>query len=471
MLERSGHPVRLRPLALGLSVATLLGAAGCGENAAAQAARIFDRYRAASGAKPLTAGGMIRIRLSPAKGRQGAPGLAEIEWEMGRYRESVSSAGMTTRRGIESDRAYYTDFDGVTRVVSDPVLRELRTRSYFWRRAWLFRSREGARASPGPADTATESVTLAPEGGNPLLLSFSRADGRLVSVRSPRFDLEFRTPIVYEDESNPALPVEGSIAWVGLPTGHIPQPYAGGGEARFGPPAAVPFEKSGGAVMVTARLSGSTIRLSVDAAVDGPVRVSPRIADRLPLAFREDVFGRFIAPAASLEIGAAMYPTLFVQRSEALPAGADAAAGACLFREAIVEIDPVAARLAVHGAATWVVPEGYFRTPIDDDEDRPVALLYRGNRESRFTLGSDTGNVPLVMASLTAERLGLSDAGGASGLSWGPIRLPNLPLRVSATGFFPNWGDDGTLGFPLLLRFHAFVNMPQRWIYVKAIEK
>ncbi len=166
-----------------------------------------------------------------------------------------------------------------------------------------------------------------------------------------------------------------------------------------------------------------------------------------------------------------MYPSLFVQRSDAVAPGADAAAGACLFREGIVEIDPLAARLAVHGPATWVVPEGYFRMPIDDDEDRPVALLYSGNREARFTLGSDTGQMPLVMASATAARLGFSDASGASGLTWGPVRLPILPLRVSATGFFPKWGDDGTLGFPLLLRFHAYVNMPQRWIYVKAIER
>ena len=49
--------------------------------------------------------------------------------------------------------------------------------------------------------------------------------------------------------------------------------------------------------------------------------------------------------------------------------------------------------------------------------------------------------------------------------------LPELPIAISSHGFFPDWGDDGRLGFLLLSRFRAFVNMPQRWIYVQAVEK
>ena len=75
-------------------------------------------------------------------------------WEPRRFRDTVSSAGMTTVRGIESGRAYFTDGDGVTRVASEPVLRELTTRSYFWRRAWLFEDREKALLRLGPGRRA-----------------------------------------------------------------------------------------------------------------------------------------------------------------------------------------------------------------------------------------------------------------------------------------------------------------------------
>src|SRR5262249_46867022 len=154
--------------------------------------------------KPLTAGGMIRLRLFRASGETEGSGSAEILWEPYRYRESTSSAGWTSVRGIEQGKAYFTDPDGVTRVVSDPVLRELTTRSYFWRRAGLFHGREGARVRLGAATGEEVSVSLQPSGGNPLLLTFSARDGRLRSVRSPRFDLEFSSATRFEDRSDPA---------------------------------------------------------------------------------------------------------------------------------------------------------------------------------------------------------------------------------------------------------------------------
>ena len=143
--ERTSR-VRLgRRLALAAVASALLLGAGCGEGSpGAIASRIFSRYQKVTGAKPLTAGGMIRLRLAAAGGREGI-GSAEILWEPNRYRETVASAGWTTVRGIELGKAYFTDQDGVTRVVSDPVLQELTTRSYFWRRAWLFEDREDAR--------------------------------------------------------------------------------------------------------------------------------------------------------------------------------------------------------------------------------------------------------------------------------------------------------------------------------------
>jgi hypothetical protein len=463
--------MRTRLFAAGLLACAWLTGLGCGKSPADQAALILEKYRKASGSKPLPAAGMIRIHLSAAQGRPAAAGQAEILWEPGRYRESVSSAGLTTIRGIESGKAYFTDGDGVTRVASDPVLRELLTRSYFWRRAWLFQNRENARLRLGPADATSVSVGLLPEGGNPLRLVFSSTDGRLLSVRSARLRLDFSSAASFRDLSNPETPVLGQVSWTGLPTGRIPQPYVGGGRVRFGAaPAEVRFERREGALLVRAWLAGRSVRLSVDAAADGPVRVSPQVAEQTGLRFVPDVYGREIAAGASLEIGTASYPSLFVQKDAALPAGADAAAGGCLFREAIVELDPAAGKVRLHAPATFAPPEGYFRIVIDDDDDRPVAILDLGSRDMRLTAGSDTGQAAILLAGKTADRLGLAGETELKGVTWGPINLPPLALRVVRSGFFPDWGDDGKLGFSVLSRFHAFWNMPQRWIYVRPLE-
>ncbi len=462
--------MRSRLPAIGPILAALVCANGCGEDSTSRAAsRILSKYREVSGAKPLTAGGMIRLKLLPADGKPRPTGLVEILWEPRRYRECASSAGMTTCRGIESGRAYFTDEDGVTRVVSDPVLRELFTRSYFWRRAWLFEDREHAWLRLGPADGATVSLSLRPEGGDPLLLIFAR-DGALRSARSPRFRLDFSSERSFRDESDPRRPVAGEVAWVGLPTGPIPQAYAGGERARFRESGEVAFESRGGVLVAPARLEGRPIRLAISGAADGPIRLAPALATRLALSFAPDVFGRSIAGGASLEVAGVDYPSVFVQRSEEMPAGADALAGGCLFREAIVEVDPARGILRLHDPARWVAPDGYYRAVIDDDGDRPVAALYRGSRELRLTVGADTGEAALRLAAESAERVGFS-AGEARGLTWGALRLPPLPAQISSEGFFPEWGNDGNLGYPFLLRFHAFVNMPVRWVYLKAVER
>src|SRR5262245_19656325 len=110
---------RRRALGL-LLLASFAVHGGCGENAPSRiCARILDRYRKVSGAKPLPAGGMMCLRLASVAGTPAAWGAAEILWEPRRYRETVSSAGMTTVRGIESGKAYFTDEDGVTRVGSE----------------------------------------------------------------------------------------------------------------------------------------------------------------------------------------------------------------------------------------------------------------------------------------------------------------------------------------------------------------
>jgi hypothetical protein len=55
------------------------------------------------------------------------------------------------------------------------------------------------------------------------------------------------------------------------------------------------------------------------------------------------------------------------------------------------------------------------------------------------------------------------------GLDWGILRLPPLPVRLETSRFDPDWGDDGAIGYPLLLRFHVIVDMPHRWVYVKPL--
>ena len=453
-----------------LAIAALGVASGCGKNSPSRvAARVLDRYRKTTGFKPLTASGMIRLRLT-REGDAAVTGRDEIDWSAGQYRETVASAGMTVVHGIQSGRAYFIDQDGVARVVSDPVLRELRTRSYFWRRAWLFKDHEGAWLELGPADAATLSLVLTPEGGNPLRLTFSRSDGRLLSARSPRFALDFSSAATLRDVSDPSAPVGVEVAWIGLPTGPVPEASAGGATARFDVSDGAPAESRAGSLIVPATLAGRPIRLAIDGAEDGPVAVSPSLAASLPLAFSTDVFGRSLAHGASLSVAGATWPSLWIRRAEALPPGADAVAGGCLFRETVVELDGTARRVRLHDPASFSPPENYFRIAIDDDGDRPVAVLNRGKRDLRLTAASDTGEVALFLAQASARRAGYDDA-TAKGLAWGPVVLPELPIVISGHGFFPEWGDDGRLGFPLLSRFHAFVDMPQRWIYVQPIEK
>ena len=466
---RSGRRLTIAALAVAVAIGV-----GCGEGSpGAIAARILARYQKVSGSKPLTAGGMIRIRLGPSReGTGDSQGSSEILWEPGRYRETVSSAGWTTVRGIEVGKAYFTDEDGVTRVVSDQALRELVTRSYFWRRAWLFQDREGARLGLGPADDSTVSVRLRPAGGNPLILAFSRRDGRLVSASSPRFALAFASAGRFRDSSDPSRPTSGDVGWVGLPTGRMPNPSAGGGRAQFAEVSSrVPFERRNGALIVPARISGESVRLAIDAAASGPVALSPDLAGRLRLNFRPDIYGRSVAAGAALQVGSVSYPALFVQRSGGVPAEADAVAGGCLFRESIVELDPESGRFGLHDPARWVIPEGYWRVVVDDDGNVPVAILDRGSQSLRVTAGSPTGDADLVLSGPSAARVGLADETTARGLLWGAAKLPALSLRISDRGLLPDWGDDGRLGFSPILRFHAYVDLPRRWIYLSGARR
>ena len=97
---RRGGPGPARGLASAALALVAVLAVSCGEAAPSRMAeRVLDRYRKTSGAKPLTAGGMIMIRLTRPAGLPGAEGREEVLWEPQRFRDTVSSAGMTTSGG------------------------------------------------------------------------------------------------------------------------------------------------------------------------------------------------------------------------------------------------------------------------------------------------------------------------------------------------------------------------------------
>ena len=410
---------------------------------------------------------MIRLRYSsPA----GASGEGLIQWDRWRYRETLASAGWRTERGIQGGKSYYTDEDGVTRVASEPILAELTTRSYFWRRAYLFDDLERARMDLGPSDEETISVRLTPRGGNPLVLTFSRHGERLLAARSPRLDLVFQSATRLKDASRRESPQQVEIRSIGLPTRGMEDAQAGGGTVRWpGRGAEVVFEKAGHGIVFPARIAGLPIRILLDAEADGPVRILRNRAPAAALAFRPDVLGREVARGGPLEVGAVSFSSLLFQRVDSIPEGADAAAGAALFREAVVEVDPGASRLALYDPAKWVSPAGYFRGLLDDDGNRPIAILRKG-RETLRVLAAVPSGAALLLAPEAAARSGLSLPGAlASNLRWGAAELPSLRLSVEGGRFDPDWGEDGRLGFGALLRFHVFFDMPHRWTYLQPI--
>ena len=465
--------IRLAPparAAFAVAFGTLLFLAGCGPNSASRVAgRVLDGYRRAARLRPLPEAGSIRLRLAGSEASSPA-GSGEIEWEGRRYRETVSSAGFSTIRGIQADRAFFTDEDGVTRVGSEPMLAELVTRSYFWRRAYLFADRERAKISLGPSDASTVSVRLRPRGGNDLLLVFDANGTRLERVESPRFRLTFESPSRFRDASRRHFAAE--IAWTGLPTRRLPDPTVGGWKARFTSPfVEAPLEADGSAWRLPAEVAGVPARLALDADADGPLRVSPELARRAGLSGARDVFGRALASGASLAVGGLPIGPLVAEIADTKDPAADAVAGAVLFRETIVEIDPAAERIRLHDPARWPLPERFGRNLLDDDGNLPAAILVRAGRRLRFRAGvRDTA--ALSLAGSLAVELGVDPASRSralAGLVWGSLRLPPLPVRIEDSAFDPAWGDDGALGIPLLSRFHLYYDLPHRWIYVQPL--
>lgn len=448
-----------------------LSLAACGERSDLRIARrVLEDHRRRAGVKPLPGAQVVRLKLAAPPAREAAEGTGRVEWDGSSYRETVSSAGCTTVRGIQAGKAYLTDEDGVTRVISDPALSELLTRSYFWRRAYLFDDLENARIALGPAGAATVSVQLIPRGGHPLLLVFSNR-GELVEARSPRFHLEFRSPRRFTDASRPGAPVEAEISSITLPSDQIKDTQVGGGSARWPAPSSeAVLARIGHGPGLEALLGGAPVAIALDASADGPLRLRSGLARRLGLSPRPDVLGRRLARAGPLEIGTLSFPALWVEVSDEIPEGADAEAGGVFFRETVVELDPAKAHIRFHDPARWTAPPGYFRGLLDDDGDRPVAMVRQGPGTLRLRAGTGAAR-GLLLAPDAARRMGLSAPGSVAGeLRWGTVPFPPAPVAVMPSAFDSDWGDDGSLGFDVLLRFHVFWDMPHRWAYLRPLD-
>ena len=456
---------------LALSLACL-AAAGCGERSdLGIARRILETYRTRARLKPLPGAQVVRLALS-ASGAGGASGAARIEWDGQTYRETVESAGWTTVRGIQGGKAFWTDEDGVTRVCSEPVLAELLTRAYFWRRAYLFEDLGGAKLSLGPAEEKTVSVDLRPRGGNVLRLTFVQG-GDLVSVRSPGLALDFRGAAAFTDRSRPGTAVEAGIRAVGLPSGAIADKVAGGWSARWtSSPAEIPLARAGsGAIALDAAIAGIPARLAFDGSADGPLQVRGELAQRLGLAVRTDVYGRTVGRAGPLTLGTVSWPELVVQVSDGLPQGCDARAGGVLLRETVVEFDAPSGKLRIYNPQGWTPPAGFYKGLLDDDGDRATAIVNHAG--SLLRLRAAVPGPPLLLAREAARRAGLPESGPAE-LKWGTAPLPPLdvsypPLSLSfpASGFDTQWGDDGSLGQDVILGFQTFLDLPRRWAYLR----
>ena len=449
-----------------LAVVSLVAVAGCGErNQVRLARRILQDHRTRARVKPLPAAQVLRLELRSQSGR--GTGTQTIEWDGINYRETVSSACWKTVRGIQAGREYFSDEDGVTRVAADPLLHELVTRFYFWRRAYLFDDQQGARVDLGPADGASVSVKVTPRGGNPLLLTFDRRDFRLLSARARHFDLVFSSATRLRDSSRRESPVDVEMVWTGLPTGMLADTASGGWTGRWsGSPQSAALSRLGRALTFPAHVSGEAVTLALDAAVDGPLRLRNSLADRLKLAFSPDVFDRAVASGASLQIGDVSFPSLVVEKTNSLPDGIDAAAGGTVLRETVVEIDPETASLRLHDPARWVIPQGFFRGLVDDDGNRAAAILQRKGLRLRL-LGPTATAGALVLTPEAAGRFGVSgQSSSISGLFWG-APLADLSVSIGSDSD-ADFGEDGRLGWDVALAFHVFFDLPHRWAYLKA---
>ena len=322
--------------------------------------------------------------------------------------EPVPGAGLLGRC---HDRARDPGGQGVLRSTrtaspgssSEPVLRELLTRSYFWRRAWLF---AGPRAGAPVPRAGGRRLGLGPAGAPrariPLLLSFSRRDGRLIAVRSPRFDLDFASDRSFREASGGRPPVRGEIAWSGpADASGSPTPRSGGGCGRFDSRRRRPSPSSGrpdGGISFPARRQRRR----------GPARARRRRPTDPSGDLRPEGGKRSGSPSRGTSTAARSPPARRSRSAasrvpESTSRSGQRAGGVGRRRRR----DPLsrgrrrarsgsAGRLGLHDPARWVAPAGFNRILVDDDGNRPVTTLRREARSRDCSSASPTGSADLA---------------------------------------------------------------------------
>ena len=396
-----GASNRCRPCGLGvfrlaapaaiLAVAALLAGA-CGRISAGRIAdRLLRDYRVKSGLRPLPAAGSIRVRLSPAGGEgvgAGASGLVEIEWEGTRYRETITSAGVSTVRGIQGGKAFYIDEDGVTRVGSEPMLAELLTRSYFWRRAYLFDDRERAKLALGPADASGLAISLRPLGGNDLGLGFDR-DARRCAARRRRASTSSSRARRDSGTSRDCPSRERSCGRA-CRRGVCPiRPSAAGTASSRSPSRRQRSTRSRRASSyrqpsrANRRVSRST-RTRRDPCAS---RRSSRIA---PASRDVGTSSGGSSPTASRSRSARSRCRASTSRSAKRPRVSTRSPAACSRARRSSRSIRAPAACASTTRPAGSTPEGFGRNAVDDDGNIPAAILFRAGRRLRLRAGVTT---------------------------------------------------------------------------------
>ena len=192
----------------------------------------------------------------------------------------------------------------------------------------------------------------------------------------------------------------------------------------------------------------------IDGAADGPVAVSPDLASRPRRSPSPRTSSAALAPAAlARRRGRRRGPSLWVRRAEAVPPGADAVAGGCLFREAIVDLDARRRPPAPGDSASrFLRPTASSAPPSTTTATGRWRSSTAERSDLRLTLAADSGEA--AAAARLSERRRASGWSGtsASRPGVGADSAARSALRESPSGFVPDWGDDGRLGLPAAVR-------------------
>src|SRR5262249_61758597 len=121
--------------------------------------------------------------------------------------------------------------------------------------------------------------------------------------------------------------------------GAMPPGAAGGWPATWQRASGeAPMRRSGTGVLFAARISGLPASISFDASADGPLRVSPRLAEKLGLSWTTDVLGRRVARGSVLELPGVSFPGISVEAVAVDAPEAAAGAGSGFLRGCGVEL-------------------------------------------------------------------------------------------------------------------------------------